>query len=279
VCDDARARRSDDGDGIARAVVELGPFANLDPEQLAALLQRMPVWEYARRILIRMGDPGDDLVVILSGTAQAFIRQGPGDRTVVGAFRPGDIVGEIGVLTGEARTADVVAETEVRALRLAAADFFAIANAHPEVRVLLTNIVAEHLGQSAFDGLGGKTIRGYHVRRCIGRGGMGIVYEATRPDNGEIVALKMMNHRLLYRRVRCGVSGTRRTHSGICTTNPSRGSMSTSPRTARSSWSWSTAKVRRSSKCSPSAVRLMNQWSGRSWDSSRRPSVTSMPAG
>ena len=124
------------------------PFASLDPAQLDALLQRMPVWEYAPdESLITMGDPGDDLVVILSGSAQAFIRRAPGDRTMVGAFRPGDIVGEIGVLTGEARTADVVAQTEVRALRLAAADFSAIANAHPDVRMLLTNIVADHLGQ------------------------------------------------------------------------------------------------------------------------------------
>lgn len=176
------------------------PFASLDAAQLDALLQRMPIWDYAPdEPLIRMGDPGDDLVVILSGTAQAFIRRGPGDRTMVGSFRAGDIVGEIGVLTGEARTADVVAQTEVRALRLAAADFSAIANAHPEVRVLLTNIVADHLGQGTFDGLGGKTIHGCQVRRCIGRGGMGVVYEAERFDGGGIVALKMMNHRLLYR--------------------------------------------------------------------------------
>ena len=160
----------------------------------------MPVWEYAAdESMIRMGDPGDDLVVILSGSAQAFIRGGSGDRTIVGSFKPGDIVGEIAVLTGEARTADVVAQTEVRALRLAAADFHAVANVHPEVRVLLTNVVAEHLGQSAVDGLGGKTIHGYQVRRRIGRGGMGIVYEAARLDSGETVALKMMNHRLLYR--------------------------------------------------------------------------------
>ena len=146
-----------------------------------------------------MGDPGDDLIVILSGTAQAFIRRGPGDRTMVGSFRAGDIVGEIGVLTGEPRTADVVAATEVRALRLSAADFSAVASARPEVRVLLTNIVADHLGQGTYDGLGGKTIHGYQVRRCIGRGGMGVVYEAERFDGGDVVALKMMNHRLLYR--------------------------------------------------------------------------------
>lgn len=204
-CDDvcaARCERDEATTAVALGVLssKSSPFASLDAEQLDALLQRMPVWEYARdESLIRMGDPGDDLVVILSGLARAFIHRGPGDRTIVGTFNPGDIVGEIAVLTGEARTADVVAETEVRALRLAATDFYAVANAHPEVRVLLTNVVADHLGQATFDGLGGKTIHGYQVRRRIGRGGMGIVYEATRLDRGDTVALKMMNHRLLYR--------------------------------------------------------------------------------
>jgi serine/threonine protein kinase len=51
---------------------------------------------------------------------------------------------------------------------------------------------------ATYDGLGGKDIHGYRIDRCVGRGGMGIVYEATRLATGEIVALKMMNHRLLY---------------------------------------------------------------------------------
>ncbi len=204
-CDDVcalKCERDEAMNALALRVLSSSssPFACLDAGQLDALLQRMPAWEYVKdEFLIRMGDPGDDLVVILSGSAQAFIHRNAADRTIVGSFAPGDIVGEIAVLTGEARTADVIAQTNVRALRLAAADFYALAHLHPEIRVLLTNIVADHLGQATFDGLGGKTIRGYQVRRRIARGGMGIVYEAARLDNGDTVALKMMNHRLLYR--------------------------------------------------------------------------------
>jgi CRP-like cAMP-binding protein len=159
----------------------------------------MPLREYgAGEHLIQQGDPGDCLLVILSGTAEAFIRHAASSHTKVGEFGRGDVVGEISPLTGEARTADVVSQTPVRARRLSVADFHQTATANPEVRLLLTNVVADRLGKATYDGLGGKEIHGYRIARCIGRGGMGIVYEATRLSSGETVALKMLNHRLLY---------------------------------------------------------------------------------
>jgi CRP-like cAMP-binding protein len=176
------------------------PFRDLRSALLGQLLALTQVLEYdAGEQLIRQGDPGDHLLVILTGSAQAFVHYASSDGTTVGSFGPGDVVGEIGLLTGEPRTADVVARTPVRALRLAVADFWAIANTHPEVRMVLTNVVANRLGKSTYDGLGGKDIHGYRVVRCVGRGGMGIVYEATRVGSSETVALKMLNHRLLYR--------------------------------------------------------------------------------
>jgi eukaryotic-like serine/threonine-protein kinase len=108
------------------------------------------------------------------------------------------VVGEISLLTGEARTADVAACSPVRALALSVADFNAVANVHPHVRLLLTNVVADRLGKAAYDSLGGKDLHGYRIVRCVGRGGMGVVYEATRIGTVEIVAVKMLNHSLLY---------------------------------------------------------------------------------
>jgi hypothetical protein len=175
------------------------PLADLAPELIKDLLSRMERREYrGGDALIRQGDPGDHLLAIVSGTAQAFIHRSPEERTPVGEFRPGDVVGEIGLLTGEARTADVIARTPVRALALPVTEFYRVAAAHPEVRVVLTNVVANRLGKGAYDGLGGKDIHGYRIVRCVGRGGMGIVYEAIRLSANETVALKMLNHRMLY---------------------------------------------------------------------------------
>ncbi len=175
------------------------PFSSLGSESVKRLLSGMEFREYrAKDYLVRQGDPGDHLLLILSGAARAFIHDGSSGRTKVGEFRAGDVVGEIGLLTGEARTADVVSEEPVRALRLDVASFQKISETYPEVRMLLTNVVADRLGKASYDGLGGKDVHGYRIVRCVGRGGMGIVYEAGRISSGEIVALKMLNHALLY---------------------------------------------------------------------------------
>lgn len=174
------------------------PLSDLSSDALRSLLSTMHLREYGTgKYLIRQGDPGEYLLLILSGSASARSRH-PSKGTPVGLFGPGDIIGEISLLTDEPRTADVISTTPVRSLLLSAEDFHRVADKHPEVRILLTSIVADRLGSATYDGLGGKDIHGYRIDRCVGRGGMGIVYEATRLATGEIVAMKMMNHRLLY---------------------------------------------------------------------------------
>ncbi len=174
------------------------PLSDLSSDALRHLLSTMQLREYgAGKHLIRQGDPGGYLLLILSGTASARIRH-PSKGTPVGLFGPGDVVGEMSLVTDEARTADVISQAPVRSLLLSAADFHRVADKYPEVRVLLTSIVADRLGSATYDGLGGKDIHGYRIDRCVGRGGMGIVYEASELATGEIVAMKMMNHRLVY---------------------------------------------------------------------------------
>ena len=174
-------------------------FAHLSTEVLSALLLATHPREYAAgEQLILQGDSGEYLLLILNGSAIAKVRDAPPGRSPVGEFGPGDIVGEMSLITNAPRMADVVAQTPVRARLLTATEFHGLAESYPELRVLLTNLVADRLGRSAYDGLGGKDIEGYRIERCIGRGGMGIVYKAKRLATAETVALKMMNHRLLY---------------------------------------------------------------------------------
>ena len=175
------------------------PFASLATETLSSLLSVMEPREYAEgELLIRQGDSAEYLLLIISGTALARVRDMPGDRPPVGEFGPGDVVGEIALITEEPRTADVIARTPMRALRLPSAEFDRLALRHPDLRVVLTNVVADRLGWARHDGLGGKDIHGYRIVQCVGRGGMGVVYEAQRLATGNTVALKMMNHRLIY---------------------------------------------------------------------------------
>ena len=63
---------------------------------------------------------------------------------------------------------------------------------------MLTELVADRLGRGAHDGFGGKTVEGFRILRCVGRGGMSVVYQAEDSATGEVVALKMMSYRLIY---------------------------------------------------------------------------------
>jgi serine/threonine protein kinase len=166
---------------------------------LADLLSVMNPRDFqAGEYLIRQGDSGEFLLIILRGHACARVRDAPDDQPPVGEFYPADVVGEMSLVIDEPRTADVVATGFLRALVLSASDFCQLADRHPDLRVVLTEIVADRLGSERYDGLGGKDIHGYRVVQCVGRGGMGVVCEAAQLATGRTVGLKMMNHRLTY---------------------------------------------------------------------------------
>jgi hypothetical protein len=170
----------------------------VDPRLLDRVFGSMQLRSYAvGEHLIRQGEEADCLLVIVEGKA-ALRLQDHGKQHHLGGFGPANVVGEMALITREPRSADVVASTAVRALALPAEDFHELARDHTELGIVLTRLIADRLGHSVHDGLGGKIAGGYQILRCVGRGGMAIVYEAERGESGQRVALKMMSHRLLY---------------------------------------------------------------------------------
>jgi hypothetical protein len=177
---------------------ECRPFTALPPAALQEMFATAEERTYqAGDALLRQGDPGDALLVLLEGSARARLRDEHGSHWV-GRFTSGDVVGEMALVTREPRTADVIAESPVRVLLLPTATFDRLATRHLELCMVLTNVVADRLGQGARDGLGGKVVDAFRIVRCVGRGGMAVVYEAVEGTTGERVALKMMSHRLIY---------------------------------------------------------------------------------
>jgi CRP-like cAMP-binding protein len=63
--------------------------------------------------LVHEGDYSYDLIVIDTGTADVIK-----DGEVVGTLGPGDVFGEIGMLSGGRRTADVIATSSMRLITL-----------------------------------------------------------------------------------------------------------------------------------------------------------------
>ena len=180
-------------------LLESEPFKALRPrltdQVFAATKERR---SGAGETIIRQGQRGDALFVVIDGEARVTLRDHGGEARTIATLAAGSVAGEMSLITQEPATADVIAETDVRVLVLPAAAFDALAAKNPELTIVLTNVVADRLGRGLVDGLGGKVLNGYRIVRTVGRGGMAVVYEAIEVATGERVALKMMSHRLVY---------------------------------------------------------------------------------
>jgi CRP-like cAMP-binding protein len=69
-------------------------------------------------LIIRQGDVGEDLFLIQAGIAEVQVRDHRGRRLSVARRGPGESFGEIALVTGGERTADVVATTPMTVLKL-----------------------------------------------------------------------------------------------------------------------------------------------------------------
>lgn len=151
--------------------------------------------------LMRQGEPGDRLYVLVSGKVKIYSQDDTGKEHVIDRSGPGDVLGEMSLLTGESRSANVIAEEHVKAMVLPAETVHRLAAEHSEISRLMSEIVAKRLGAVEYDALSGKTLGKYCLHRRLGKGGMAVVYEATNPIDGQRVALKMMSHKLVYNSV------------------------------------------------------------------------------
>jgi voltage-gated potassium channel len=105
------------------------PFLkNLDPPaviELTRLLRRLDLAE--KTIVVRRGRPGDCMYFIATGEVEVKVEPHP-VRLAAGAF-----FGEMALLTGAARTANVVTTQPTTLLALEVADFHSLTAHHPEL--------------------------------------------------------------------------------------------------------------------------------------------------
>lgn len=116
-------------------------FAQLpEPEQktLAGHLIHAPF--AAGDIITRQGAVAHWLYLIIQGEAKVVV-DGPEGRLPVATLRDGAIFGEMGMLTGEARSATVVAVTSVDCYRLDKEGFAKVIEHRPEIATEITAIV------------------------------------------------------------------------------------------------------------------------------------------
>lgn len=121
-------------------------FAQLSEGQAERLLAaQMPVDIAAGQVLLLEQDEGEGLLVILEGLAKVRTFASDGDEVVISVLGPGDLLGEMAVLTSGVRTADAVALTRLVAVKLRAAGYRELLHADGAFALALARLLAQRV--------------------------------------------------------------------------------------------------------------------------------------
>ncbi|WP_028574322.1 protein kinase domain-containing protein [Desulfonatronovibrio hydrogenovorans] len=176
-------------------LMNLELFRSISRVSLSALLNALvKIRVSPGQRLITRGEPGDCLYLIQEGSFLVFVETREEAFQVIARLRPGDVVGEMSVLTGEPRTANVDAETQGVIWKLEKDQFNGLALTNPDLRMFLTEVMANRFDTSLF--IGDRTVGKYILTRRIGKGSWGIVYLGMHRLLKMPAAIKMMKHDL-----------------------------------------------------------------------------------
>jgi CRP/FNR family transcriptional regulator, cyclic AMP receptor protein len=125
-------------------------FGQLAPEELERLVAYMRlVWQPARTVLFRKGDPGTHMVVVVRGRVKVCTHSEDGQELVLNLINAGEVVGEIALLDGSDRTADAVTLTDSDLLILERRDFIPFLQRHPDACMRLFAVLCARLRKTS----------------------------------------------------------------------------------------------------------------------------------
>ena len=117
---------------------------SLSPSEVQALIPLLkPLSVESGTVLCREGDPGDAMFMIVDGEADIY--SGPQLMAMLG---PGEMFGEMALLTGEERSASVVARTPMHLYELDKTDFDGMLTQSPQLASGLSRILARRLRET-----------------------------------------------------------------------------------------------------------------------------------
>ncbi|MGH6945456.1 MAG: Crp/Fnr family transcriptional regulator [Geminicoccaceae bacterium] len=125
-------------------------FGRLERDDLERLVAYMRHARYpARTVLFRKGDPGTNMLVVLSGRVKICSHSEDGKELVLNLINPGEVFGEIALLDGADRTADAVTLGECEFLVLERRDFIPFLRGHPDACMKLFDVLCQRVRQTS----------------------------------------------------------------------------------------------------------------------------------
>ena len=145
----APSERSGDLIDKILALQQVPMFSDLPPEDLHHVAEHCIERAYALdEVIYQQGDLGDEMLIVTRGRVR-ISRHVDGASQVVRRYGPGDHVGELSLLRGRPRVADVIADAGgTEGLSLDATAFRAIIDDRPEVAMAMLATLAERLSTS-----------------------------------------------------------------------------------------------------------------------------------
>src|SRR3954454_17172458 len=130
-----------------RQVLRRSPlFVRLGDKETDAIVAHARVAKYAAgdQIVVK-GDPGDSMMAVLNGRVSISTASPDGRQVVLSVLHDGDIFGEIALLDGKERTADVNALTDCEILIVPRRSLWSLLEHRPDVCIDLMLVLCERL--------------------------------------------------------------------------------------------------------------------------------------
>ena len=121
-------------------------FADLEPEAFEQLCR------YARHstlkrggTLFSKGDPGNSLYAVISGTVKMSVSSPDGRNAILNIIGPGEIFGEMALLTGRTRSADAIANSNCELFVIDRREFIPFVKSQPTLAMKFIELLCERL--------------------------------------------------------------------------------------------------------------------------------------
>ncbi len=126
------------------ALRRINLFRSLGDEELRQTAENLiPAPFSAEDVMTRAGSVAHWLYIIVSGIADVVVVEESGNRVKVSEVTAGHCFGEIALLTGEERSASVIARTEIECYRLDREAFLTVLQVNKELEAEITRLIRE----------------------------------------------------------------------------------------------------------------------------------------
>ena len=125
-------------------------FCDLDSDALDQL-SRYAKYTALKRgaTLFSKGDPGNSLYVVISGTVKISVSSPDGRNAILNLIGPGEVLGDMAVLDGQARSADATAHTNCEIYVIDRRDFLPFVRSQPDLSMKFIKLLCARLRRTS----------------------------------------------------------------------------------------------------------------------------------